>query len=93
MILHDFLDYHQKNERMMPHFATFCDSVIFMQRMYRIKRRRAWLKKSIEIKRKETKQEPIVLNRELRALGAIESIILVLFLFRREKVQQNMEAM
>jgi hypothetical protein len=76
---------------MVKHFVDLCDSILFIQRYWRLAKTRKVIIRQMREQRKEGRPESIVLISKLRMHSGILNLILALHVHKREKARQNYE--
>ena len=91
-ILYEFLQFQVKNQQMVKHFVDFCDSMLFIQRYWRLAKTRKVILRQMRDHRKEGRPESLVLMSKLRQYQGVLNIVLALHVTKREKARQAYES-
>ncbi len=76
---------------MVQHFSTFCDNVVFIQRIWKLRMRKRIITAQKEQLIIENKQFSVT-SAQLRKVRVVEKLILMLHITRKEKAKELYEA-
>ena len=74
---------------MVKHFVNVCDSVLFIQRYWRLCKTKKVIMRQIREQRKEGRPESLVLLSKLRMHQGVLNFILALHVHKRERAKQD----